>query len=78
MSRYISYENMDGITEKLTLNPNDPVPENIVEIKKLLMQKLDIDPTDQTPKSPKTPEELIDEALDNANIPISTIKLVIN
>ncbi|MDY0273248.1 MAG: hypothetical protein RBR37_12195 [Advenella sp.] len=78
MSRYISYENMDGITEKLTLNPNDPVPENIVEIKKLLMQKLDIDPTDQTPESPKTPEELIDEALDNANIPISTIKLVIN
>ncbi|MBK1781514.1 hypothetical protein JHL22_09810 [Advenella sp. WQ 585] len=78
MSRYISYENMDGITEKLTLDPNDSVPENIVEIKKLLMQKLDIDPTDQTPESPKTPEELIDEALDNANIPISTIKLVIN
>ena len=78
MTRYISYENMDGMTEKLTLDPNDPVPQNILEIKKLLMKKLEIDHTDQTPESPKTPEELIDEALDNANIPVSTIKLVIN
>lgn len=78
MTRYISYENMDGMTEKLTLDPSDPVPKNILEIKKLLMKKLEIDPTDQTPESPKTPEELIDEALDNANIPVSTIKLVIN
>ncbi|NLN68265.1 MAG: hypothetical protein GX143_08925 [Alcaligenaceae bacterium] len=78
MTRYISYENMDGMTEKLTLDPSDPVPQNILEIKKLLIKKLEIDPTDQTAASPKTPEELIDEALDNANIPVSTIKLVIN
>ncbi|MFV9473364.1 hypothetical protein ACM5Q9_02935 [Advenella sp. RU8] len=78
MSRYISYENMDGITEKLALDQYDPIPQNITEIKKLLVKKLDIDSTDQTPESPKTPEELLDAALNNVNIAPSTVKLVIN
>jgi len=78
MTRYISYENMDGITEKLNLDPSDPVPENIIEIKKLLVKKLDIDTVDQTPGSAKTPEELLDDALNNVNIAPSTVKLVIN
>lgn len=78
MTRYISYENMDGITEKLSLDPSDPVPENIIGIKKLLIKKLDIDTVDQTPGSPKTPEKLLDDALNNVNIAPSTVKLVIN
>jgi len=78
MSRYISYENLDGITEKLTLDPYDPIPKNTIEIKKLLVEKLEIDAVDQTPESPKTPEELLDAALNNVNIAPSTIKLIIN
>lgn len=78
MSRYISYENMDGMHEKLILNPHDETPQSLFDIKKILIEKLGIDTTDQTPESAKTPEELLDEALDNANIAPSSIKLVIN
>ncbi|NLY64623.1 MAG: hypothetical protein GX070_06685 [Alcaligenaceae bacterium] len=78
MSRYIYYENLDGIDEQLPLASMDTTPKNILEIKKLLVDKLALAYPAQDPSHPKTEEEQIDKALNNVNITPSSIKLVID